>query len=634
MEVINDKLKDIEHMIPYKFHFDFGFHNTIKETYQHKSHYYDERPRDMDYKHEEYEIYDYMTGVSTFGNGFADGYMESEKWKLFPTLELIVKYKHIIFKDGRKYIVGKGAGRIEITDIISLFRFLQITKNYAIFNNLLNVMLIFIIDYNAEILNGKRVPSINLIDKYINKYYRWLYKERDNQIILVNSFIYEIEKKDIDYYSVAFNKKVIDYIASNWDKSFDDLLKHFTQQRSSSLSPDKETQLSIKKRINIIKTLLEKLEYNMEIGHKLIMSLQYQFIMDNIDDFPALKLDFQSKKLIFTSNKHMNEISDVFEGTYEKDSSPPFTTDEMNIEIQKELYTWLKDVPYSGKKDAEKAFVRYVEASNKYQRYSIYELYRDHHDLAYPLEEAYKKYVMVVSTYVNPDELDSILNKWSRGIHKPYYTDLSEGSHYTFPRLRLENARKQELLKYESDMKTRITARQPISGGSLFFASLMLIIIGFNIRRLLGNQVEIAIIRKYAGSTDFKTKYTTDTGRAYIYPTLLTIANKITEARLDKEKNIHTVNIYCDMSAFTQDKLYISYHIGHKKPHNSNIILLNQLILFSNKHILKEFYLKIKNKVDSYPKVSSPKVSSKSSSSFGSIGFPPKGGKQKKKSNT
>jgi hypothetical protein len=192
-----------------------------------------------------------MTGVSTFGNGFngfADGYMESEKWRLFPTLELIVKYKNIVFQDGRIYIVGKGAGRSEITDLISLFRFLQTTKNYAIFNNLLNVMLIFIIDYNAEILNDNRMPSINLIEKYINKYYRWLYKERDNQIILVNSFIYEIEKKEVDYYSVAFNKRVIDYIASNWDKCFDELLTHFTQQRSSSLSPDKETQLSIKKR--------------------------------------------------------------------------------------------------------------------------------------------------------------------------------------------------------------------------------------------------------------------------------------------------------------------------------------------------------------------------------------------------
>lgn len=631
---INDKLKDIEHMVPYKFKFDFGFHNTIKETYQHKSHYYDNKDRAShnDDKHEGYEIYDYMSDKFR-GKGFADGYMESEKWRLFPTLELIVKYKNIVFQDGRKYIVGKGSDRSEITDLISLFRFLQTTKNYAIFNNLLNVMLIFIIDYNAEILNSNRMPSINLIEKYINKYYRWLYKERDNQIILVNSFIYEIEKKEVDYYSVAFNKKVVDYIASNWDKCFDELLTHITQQRSSSLSPDKETQLSIKERINIIKTLLEKLEYNMEVGNKLIMSLQYQLIMDNIDNFSALKLDFKSKKLIYTSNKPMNEIEDVFEGTYEKDSSPPFTTDEMNIEIQKELFTWLKDVPYSVKKDAEEAFTRYVKASNKYHRYPIYELYRDHPDLAHPLEEAYKKYAMTVSTYVNPDELDIILNNWSRGIHKPYYTELPLliPPHSTF-RLRplLENAREQELLEQESNMKKRITARQSFNGGSLFLASFMLIFIGLQLRRQLGSQIEIAIIRKYAGSTDFKTKYTTDTGRAYIYPTLLTIANKITEARLDKEKNIHTVNIYYDMSAFTQDKLYISYHIGHTNQHNYKIILLNQLILFSNKHILKELYLKIKAKV-SPAKVSPPKVLSKSSSSFGSIGSPPKGGKLKRK---
>ena len=166
---------------------------------------------------------------------------------------------------------------------------------------------------------------------------------------MVNSFIYEIEKKDVDYYSREFNEKTKAYLASNWDKCFDELITHFSKksgsqkpsshspnkesdltikackslleksgyiinerQGSSSQSPDKETKISIK--IGI--TLFEKLEYNMKLGHNLNMSLQYQFIINNIDDFPALKLDFQSKKLIYTSNKPINEIHDVFEAIY------------------------------------------------------------------------------------------------------------------------------------------------------------------------------------------------------------------------------------------------------------------------------------------------------------------------------
>ena len=97
-------------MIPYKFHFDFGFHTTIKETYQHKSH-----DDDFDYKdykmEQQYLTYDYMEGAATLenhGNGYADGYMYWDNLEIFPILELIVKYINIIFKDGRKYIVGNG----------------------------------------------------------------------------------------------------------------------------------------------------------------------------------------------------------------------------------------------------------------------------------------------------------------------------------------------------------------------------------------------------------------------------------------------------------------------------------------------------------------------------------------------
>ena len=60
---------------------------------------------------EQYLTYDYMEGAATLenhGNGYADGYMYWDNLEIFPILELIVKYINIIFKDGRKYIVGKG----------------------------------------------------------------------------------------------------------------------------------------------------------------------------------------------------------------------------------------------------------------------------------------------------------------------------------------------------------------------------------------------------------------------------------------------------------------------------------------------------------------------------------------------
>ena len=396
---INDKLKDIEHMIPYKFHFDFGFHTTIKETYQHKSHTDDFDYKD--YKIEEYLTYNYMESAATLknhGNGMVDGYMMWDEFpfQIFPTLELIVKYSHIVFKDGRKYIVGKG--RTELTDLISLFRFLQTTKNYVIFNNILNVMLIFIIDYAIEKTDEKDVRSINghYIDLSINKHYRKLYRENpeNNEVRLVNSFIYEIEKKDVDYYPLEFNEKTKAYLASNWNKCFDELITHFSKksgslkpsshspnkesdltikackslleksgyiinerQGSSSQSPDKETKISIK----IGKILFEKLEYNMELGQKLIMSLQYQFIMDNIDDFPALKLDFQSKKLIYASNKHMNEIIDVFEATYYDKTS--YGLDEYDKKIKNgEIPIYIKI--YS---DNNKLYITY-QIGEKYKR--------------------------------------------------------------------------------------------------------------------------------------------------------------------------------------------------------------------------------------------------------------------------
>ena len=138
------------------------------------------------------------------------------------------------------------------------------------------------------------------------------------------------------------------------------------------------------------------------------------------------------------------------------------------------------------------------------------------------------------------------------------------------------------------------------------------------------------------------------------------------QKKVVKELNIHSINI---LYSHTKKRLYISYAsvnkslqynqvvvISSRTTRTSNnfniepktspplVIRIGRVILFSNKHILKELYLKIKTNFLS-PKVLSPKVLSKSSSSsfgsigspptvlskssssFGSIGTPPKGGK-------
>ena len=447
-------LKDIEHMIPYKFHFDFGFHNLLKDTHQHKSHYYDDRPSDIDYKHEGYETYDYIGNLL---EGFADGYMNSDKLEIFPTLELIIKYSNIVFKDGRKYIVGKS--KIEITDLVSLFRFLQTTKNYAIFNNLLNVMLIFIIYYG--IITSKFDDEKNVVDDYdkkdiletINKQYRKLYRENpeNNEVRLVNSFIYEIEKKEVDYYSRAFNEKANADLVSNWDKCFDELLSHFQKksgsqkpsshspdkesdltikackslleksgykvekgQKSSSQSPGKETKISIKMRI----TLFEKLEYNMKLGQNLNMSLQYQFIMDNIDDFLSKGTD-HNMKLIYTSNKPMNEIHDVFEATnyalppkIGKFEGTDYTTNIAHIRLENDREVALREYNDKIRKGLIPFFIKIYSDNNKlYITYQIGEKYKRDKTPDIPLKIMELKQLILFSNKQVLKELFNIAKK-------------------------------------------------------------------------------------------------------------------------------------------------------------------------------------------------------------------------------
>ena len=580
---INDKLKDIEHMIPYKFHFDFGFHTTIKETYQHKSHD-DDFDQDKDYKIEEYLTYDYIESAATLENsrnGMTDGYMMWDEFPLqiFPTLELIVKYSHIIFEDERKYIVGKG--NTEITDLISLFRFLQTTKNYAIFNNLLNVMLIFIIDYTIEFLNEKNeknVKSINghYLDLNINEHYRKIYrvKPENNAVILVNSFIYKIEKKNVDYYPIAFNEKIKTYLASNWDKCFDEILSHFQKksgsQKPSSHSPDKESDLTIKACKSLLeksgynvgkksssqspdketkisiktgKTLLERLEYNMGLNQKIFMSLQYQFIMDNIDNFPALNLNFQSKKEIYTSDKHMNEILDVFEATYYGKTS-----------------YGLKKI----KNGEIPIYIKIYSDNNKlYITYQIGDRYKS--DPVIPLKMMLLNQLILFSNKQVLKELYILAKKGADWLPPKGSSSSSIGS-YGSPPTDLPSLQ----LKQKSNT-------------SLEYKYIMDHIDDFPSLATEHNMKLINTSNKYMNQIKGVFEATNYAKSSY--------------ENIEDSKIPIYIYIYSK-----ENKLYITYQIGDRYKRDPviplNIMELNQEILFKNEHILKELYELIKGVIE------------------------------------
>jgi hypothetical protein len=290
---IKELLKDIEYMIPYKFNFDFGLHSLIEETYQHDIGWQGSQLIDINYPNKPvYVIYvpdtDGPYGPYNYDNSF----------ELLPSLKLIYEYYHIIFKNGRKFIIdNKQSKKVEITDIISLFRFLQTTKNYAIFNNLLNVMLIFIIDFITDTLRVIGDPSFDLEKEYVKTHNRKLYKKKDNNVILTNSNLYNIDKKNCQYYSQELNRKINTFIDNNWLKGNNKLIEYLELHKegrryldidsfSGSLYSEFLEVKSFSSLFEDLNNSINILDDNITIfSPTLNTSLKYQYIIDNVNGY-------------------------------------------------------------------------------------------------------------------------------------------------------------------------------------------------------------------------------------------------------------------------------------------------------------------------------------------------------------
>lgn len=395
MSAIKKCLSEIETMIPSRFNFDFGKKENIGSIFSKINEgqdegYYEEIKRSV------YEIYDTTSDIKlrkshTLELTYNTINGKYYRWRISPTLELIIKYRDIVFQNGRTYVVGKTKARI--TDIISLFEYLQTTRNYAIFNNLLNVMLIFIIDYVLDILKGDGRTSTKLIDDDINEHYRKLYSvvqvEQVEEVRLVNAFIYGID--DALDVNVEFE----------WNALFLNLVELLKKKESNSLSsPPFETQKSTSPSSPPDKEkdknkLIEELKYNMAIGVKLITSCQYKYIMKHIREYattadtyvvdifdkhptaPLGYLGYRKLKLIYTHDKYMTQTSDGCFVDLKDDRVSPYVLndEEMYDEIHKIVKPWktqpafISSITKGEQIDAENAYSKFLEACKKKTKY-------------------------------------------------------------------------------------------------------------------------------------------------------------------------------------------------------------------------------------------------------------------------
>ncbi len=582
MEAIKEGLKDIEDMIPYRFNFDFG-----KKEYT-GSEALVARPV--------YEISD-MLGKKDI------------RWRIFPTLELIVRYRHVLFQDGRTYVVGKE--KTEITDIISLFEYLQTTRNYAIFNNLLNVMLIFIIDYVLDIVKSDGRTSTKLIDNYINEHYRMLYRVIDDRVILVNSFIYGIEKKEVVYPDVKYD----------WDTCFYTLLENLRKRRqtrtqqelSSSSSPEKD----VKTLLNNLKKHIDELEYNMAVGHKLILSLQYQFIIDNIHEYASTIEESQSMLHPSTMKVIYEKDVDILR---DRDGLVEDVSDDViNNEIRKELKSWMspkyrfiREATEKDKEVALEAYALYVRENEKRRHTGQQRVSKEE-------EEAYCKYAEAVS--INSTMIYSPLFTSSR-LHRlrlavpiwmnydKYMSRLKEGEEAKANEIAI--AKQQESLRarlnsIEGQYKRKPKSTQQFGGidpGSLSLSISLFLMSGsiYALRSVLRRNIRA---NPYYNGSD----------RVYMYPTLSTVIEGVSTKLFKKKLNIQII-----YSSLTK-KLHISYNqdlpeaynaisivtgstrntnkvMRNAKGKKNDIDVLSRTLLFKNKHILKELYTNIKKYID------------------------------------
>lgn len=576
MSAIKKCLSEIETMIPSRFNFDFGKKENIGSIFSKINEgqdegYYEEIKRSV------YEIYDTTSDfklrishtLELTYNTISGKYY---RWRISPTLELIIKYRDIVFQNGRTYVVGKT--KVRITDIISLFEYLQTTRNYAIFNNLLNVMLSFII---------KDDKFTNEISKlYTLKEYNIVQQE---EVKLVNAFIYGVDdaldvnvETEFEWNFPFLN--LVELLKKKESKSLSSLPFETQKSTSPSSPPDKEKDKN---------KLIEELKYNMAIGVKLITSCQYKYIMKHIREYattadtyvvdiidkhptaPLGYLGYRKLKLIYTHDKYMTLTSDGFVDLKDDRVSPSVLNDEeMDDEIHKVVKDWktlpafISSTTKREQIDAENAYSEFLEACKKKTKY---------------IEATYNRYAETVSKGIPELPLRKVIGLT---LPRPFLTSYD----------RYIVMSKVEEEKIANDRIT--TPLLPVEYSKITPFS-------YSMESMKVIQAKI------------QTK-----GKVYIYPTLSAIKADINKKRLDKDERLKKLSVKIIYSSdnkiyvyFTNDILDTYNNVvvttdstwTKESTRNINIVMRDKPevryefsgpLLYKNKQLVKELYNTIK----------------------------------------
>jgi hypothetical protein len=486
-------------------------------------------------------------------------------------------------------------------------------------------MLIFIIDYVLYIVKSDGRTSTKLIDNYINEHYRKLYRiDNEGRVILLNSFIYGIEKE-----------VVYPDLKSDWDTCFSKLLENLRKRRqtrtqqelSSSSSPEKD----VKKLLNNLKKHIDELEYNMAVGHKLILSLQYQFIIDNIHEYAdAYDKPIHFKKKVIYERDNVDIILRDGDGLVEDVSD-----DVINDKIREELKSWMS---------SKYGFIREATDSENRAALNAYALYVSENErrrqtgqqwVSKEEEEAYSHYAEAVSInstslIYSPIFTSSRLHRLS--ITEPMWMNYDiymslikveeEANAKEFAIAKQQESLRASLNSIEGQYK-RKTKRTPQYGG-VDPASLSL---SLSLFLMSGSLFALRyVIRKHNIRNN---PYYKGSDRVYIYPTLSTVIEGVSTKLFKKKLNIQI--LYSSQTkilhiSYNQDlpEAYNMISIVTGSTRNTNKVMrgtkgkqktiknIDRTLLFDNKHILKELYTNIKKYIDGR----SVKVSPHPKSSF------------------
>jgi hypothetical protein len=574
MSAIKKCLSEIETMIPSRFNFDFGKKENIGSIFSKINEgqdegYYEEIKRSV------YEFYA-TTSATT-------------RWRISPTLELIIKYRDIVFENGRTYVVGKT--KVRITDIITLFEYLQTTRNYAIFNNLLNVMLIFIIKSYDFLF------FINENEEYIKgaiRLYNVVQVEQVEEVKLVNAFIYGIDdalnvnvETEFEWNFPFFT--LIALLKKKVSKSLSSPSFEPQKSASSSSPPDKEKDKN---------KLIEELKYGKAIWDNLTTSYQYKYIMKHIREYATTAdtyvvdvddkrpinslgylgyLGYRKLKLIYTHDKYMTLTSDGFVDFKNDTLAYDLDDDEMNNEIHKLLKSWktqqafINSTTKREQEDAEYAYSEFLEASKKNKN----------------IEATYNRYAETVSIDTGGFKLP--LNKFVRyKLARPFSTSYDR---YIF-------MSKKKLAK-----DTITTPLLPVDYSNFKPDSYLMELSGIQLERIRSGKVR--------------------SGKVYIYPTLSAIKALI-KADIDKKKRLNKYDILKKLSVkiiySSDNRIYVYYTNDISDTYNNVVVTTDSTwtkestrnkhivmrdkteigvefsgpLLYKNKQLVKQLYKTIK----------------------------------------